>query len=108
MAVNPKNIINLVGTTLVILSMDSIVSENRLANKIRKKNQETLNTKGHKTFIIQKFKVGLLVNHKWKSTKMKIKKIIIGTKIIVINTIKRLNTIPFISFDMISIISLYF
>jgi hypothetical protein len=99
-AFNPKKNLNRNGTIPTVLSIDSIVSENLLANKIKKNNQETLNTRGHNTRNIQKFNVGLWEYHKLNSTKLKIKKITIGTTIIEINTINRLKITPLTSLDM--------
>lgn len=99
-AFNPKKNLNRNGTIPTVLSIDSIVSENLLANKIKKNNQEMLNTRGHNTRNIQKFNVGLWEYHKLNSTKLKIKKITIGTTIIEINTINRLKITPLTSLDM--------
>ena len=59
-AVNPKKNRNRKGTIPTVLSIESMVSDNLLANKIRKNNQETLNTSGHNTRSIQKFKAGFI------------------------------------------------
>ena len=91
----PKKNLNLNGTTPTVLSIASIVAENLLANNIKKNNQETLNTNGHKTFKIQKFNAGSSENHNLKSTRLKIRNIAIGTNIIEINTIN-LETIMLI------------
>ena len=48
-AFNPKKNLNRKGTIPTVLSMESMVSDNLFANKIKKNNQETLNTRGHNT-----------------------------------------------------------
>lgn len=106
-AFNPKKNLNRKGTIPTVLSMDSIVPENLLANKIKKNNQATLNTSGHNTRNIQKFNVGFWEYHKLNFTKLKIKKITIGTNIIEINTIKRLTITPLTSLVMIKISLLF-
>ncbi|GAI86238.1 unnamed protein product [marine sediment metagenome] len=73
---------------------------NRFANRIKKNNQETLNTIGLKIFTIQKFKSGSVEYHKLKSTIENIKKMLIGTKIAASKTIKREKIIPFTFFDI--------
>lgn len=100
-AFNPKKNLNRKGIIPTVLSMESIVSDNLFANKIKKNNQETLNTRGHNTRNIQKFNVGFWEYHKLNSTKLKIKKIAIGTIIIEINTNKRLKINPLTSLVMI-------
>jgi hypothetical protein len=105
-AFNPKKNLSRSGTIPTVLSINSIALESLVANKIRKNNQETLKTNGHNIFNIQKFNLGSFENHSSKFTILKIKKIRIGTKIIEINTNNRLKITPFISFDMISLISL--
>ena len=96
----PKKNLNLNGTTPTVLSIASIVAENLLANNIKKNNQETLNTNGHKTFKIQKFNAGSSENHNLKSTKLKIRNIAIGTNMIEINTINLETIIPLTSLDI--------
>ncbi|MEJ2277644.1 MAG: hypothetical protein P8Y70_07830 [Candidatus Lokiarchaeota archaeon] len=81
--------------------MESIVSENLLANRIRKNNHETLNMVGVAILIIQKVRIGSLEYHNPKLTNIKIKNMIIGTKIVEIKIIKREASTPFISLDII-------
>lgn len=100
-AVNPKKNRNRKGTIPTVLSIESIVSETLLANKIRKNNQETLNTSGHNTRSTQKFKAGLSEYHNLNFTKLNIKKITMGTRIIEIKTIRRLIITPLYFSDMI-------
>lgn len=100
-AVNPKKNRNRKGTIPTVLSIESMVSETLLANKIRKNNQETLNTSGHNTRSIQKFKAGLSEYHNLNFTKLNIKKITMGTRIIKIKTIRRLIITPLYCSDMI-------
>ena len=100
-AVNPKKNRNRKGTIPTVLSIESMVSETLLANKIRKNNHETLNTSGHNTRSIQKFKAGLSEYHNLNSTKLNIKKITMGTRIIEIKTIRRLIITPLYCSDMI-------
>jgi len=99
-ALAPKNNFNLIGITATVLSMDSIDTETLVANRIKKNTHEILKTRGHKILIIQKLIVGLSVNHKVKSAKANIKKIIIGSKIIEINTINLEAITPLISFTI--------
>jgi hypothetical protein len=73
---------------------------NRFANRIKKNNQETLNTIGLKILTIQKFKSGSFEYHKLKSTMENIKKMLVGTKIVASKTIKREKIIPFTVFDI--------
>ena len=103
-AVNPKKNRNRKGTIPTVLSIESMVSEILLANKIRKNNHETLNTSGHNTRSTQKFNAGSSEYHKLKPAKLYIKKIAIGTKINETKTIRRLTIIPFISLDIIYLI----
>ncbi|NHJ20723.1 MAG: hypothetical protein EAX91_07275 [Candidatus Lokiarchaeota archaeon] len=72
-----------------------------MANKIKKNNQETLNTVGQRILIIQKVKtVSSGEYHKVKSTKEKIKKMLTGTNIIASKTIKRVTITPLTVFDI--------
>jgi len=107
-AFNPKKNLSRKGTTPTVLSIDSMAPENLLANKIIKNNQDTLNTNGHKTRKIQKFNAGSSENHRLNSTTLKITNMIIGIKIIEINTINRLNIIPLTCFGIMSLLSLLF
>ena len=100
-AVNPKKNRNRKGTIPTVLSIESMVSESLLANKIRKNNQETLNMSGHNTRSTQKFKAGLSEYHNLNSTKLNIKKITMGTRIIEIITIRRLIITPLYCSDMV-------
>jgi len=100
-AVNPKKNRNRKGTIPTVLSIESMVSEILLANKIRKNNQETLNMSGHNTRSTQKFKAGLSEYHNLNSTKLNIKKITMGTRIIEIITIRRLIITPLYCSDMV-------
>jgi len=104
----PKNNFNLIGITVTVLSIDSIVIDNLVAKRIKKNNQEILNTNGHRILIIQKFKTGSGVHHNSKSTKLKIRKITIGSTIIEIKTTKRDTIIPLISFVISELLLLYF
>ena len=99
-AFRPKKNLNLNGTTPTVLSIASIVAENLLANSIKKNNQEILNTNGHKIFKIQKFNIGSSENQRLNSTKLKIRKIAIGTTMIEINTINLDTIIPFTCLDI--------
>ena len=100
-AFNPKKNLSRSGITPTVLSIWSIVSENRFANKIKKNNHPILKTKGHNIFNIQKFSAGLSENHNLNSTKLKIRKIRMGTKIIEIKIISRERIIPLICLDLI-------
>jgi len=99
-ALAPKNNFNLIGITPTVLSIDSIDTETLVAYRIKKNTHEILKTRGHNILIIQKFIVRLSVNHKEKSAKAKIKKIIIGRIIIEIKTTKRETITPLISFTI--------
>ncbi|TFG01527.1 MAG: hypothetical protein EU539_13955 [Promethearchaeota archaeon] len=98
-AFNPKKNLSRRGITPTVLSIDSIVSENRFANNIKKNNHEKLNTKGHNTFRIQKFNIGLSENHNLNGVKIKIKKMTIGTIIMDISTINRDTNMPLTCLD---------
>ena len=86
--------------TATVLSIDSIDEETLVANRIKKNTQEILKTRGHKILIIKKFIALSSVNHKLKSANANIKKIIIGSAIIEIITIKRETIKPLISFGI--------
>lgn len=96
----PKNNFNLMGITATVLSIDSIVFDNLVANKIMKNNQDMLKTKGQRILIIQKFSVELSENQSVKSANAKIKKMIIGRIIIEIKMTNLETIIPLISFDI--------
>ena len=64
---------------------------------MRKKSQEAPKTIGDIILIIQKLRIGSLEYHNLKSTKEYIKKILKGTRIVAINTIKRVIMIPLTS-----------
>jgi hypothetical protein len=75
---------------------------------MRKKSQEAPKTTGDIILIIQKLRIGSLEYHKLKSTNEYIKNMLKGTKIIAINTIKRVIMIPFTSRAIFSDAFTYF
>ena len=92
---------------LIVFSIDSRVVENLFANNMRKYNQEMLNVKGVKIFTMKIFKTLSLENHTVNSVRLKTRKIIIGTKIIVIKMKSRLIMIPLTSLDTFSTINYF-